>query len=146
MEFSFCVSLWKLSIFRSPSSFWVSKTKARLPTECPNLGRRALEGNMTNVLTVTSLKAGTAHLNSRPNGKATSHGYTAQRGPASPPDLNNITSCIPYVKEWENCQRVGKRSKRSSFSHESPVLETQRSKGLAKFTLFCHFFFLKKSF
>lgn len=59
-----------LEFFRFPSSFWMSKDKARLPTECPNLGRRALEGNGINVLMATLLKVGAAHLNGSPDGKA----------------------------------------------------------------------------
>lgn len=52
----------------------MSKDRARLPTACPNLGRRALEENIINVLTVTFLKVDAAHLNGCPNGKATCPG------------------------------------------------------------------------
>lgn len=124
-----------LEFFRFPSSFWMSKDKARLPTECPNLGRRALQGNVINVLMATLLKVGQLTLTEARTVKqhiqAKLH-KTAQG--VSFPDLNSITSCIPYFKEWEN------RVKEKPFSLVSLILEIQRLKGLATVTLFCWLF------
>lgn len=49
---------------------WMSEDKAMLPTECPDLGKRALKENI-NVLMVTFLKVDAADRNGCPNSKAT---------------------------------------------------------------------------